>query len=736
MFRRLSQPRTGKERGQALVLFVLLIFVLLGMVAIVVDVSYLWSNRLHMQRAADAAALAGAVHLPGRPGTATTVARAEAAKNGYRNGVNGYTVNPVQSAPGSRQLNVTISGPVNWTFAQVFNAVEPGKWNQTTVTVKSKAQYVLPVPMGSPDNYFGVGYLGVANTTANPATSTRSEGSFPSTVWTTPGNAGANDNNYALTSTNGAAQQWGTFGFDGTIPSSPPVAINGIRVSLTDVFLNGSGTATNCRVRVELSWNAGASWSTALTTNPLTTTTSADQDVPSTSGSSAWGPHAWTRSDLMNANFRVRLTWTDGTSSCASTRGVSLDDLDVVVDYSTSTTTTTQGVITAPDGSILQPRGFWGAMNSQGAPSVQGDAYMTKYDYRKSALNVASGTDPDAFYAPADYYNYGVEIPAGASGGELYIYDPGFCDIPQQYPNGARTGFGTGEFWTVGGTNGNATREPISAFFDLYDARGTPYNPDDDILIASSNDSFRQMAFQDHALYAAASATTSQPDCGSENWHHDWWKLGTGLSGGTSGNVYRLHTYSTDFGSLTDQDDSTGHNTFALWARASGGTPRIYGIGAMEAYIRLPGGLDTNFYLAQIEDVHAGKTLYIDLWDPGDTGDLSASLEILTPTSSGWAPTQFSYSASLGSSTGTSSCNTNASASTMSVVTSTGGGSSGSRFNGCWLTIEIQLPNTYVAPQDGWWKIRYAMGGSTSEFSTDLTTWQVGIKGSPVHLLP
>jgi hypothetical protein len=75
------------------------------------------------------------------------------------------------------------------------------------------------------------------------------------------------------------------------------------------------------------------------------------------------------------------------------------------------------------------------------------------------------------------------------------------------------------------------------------------------------------------------------------------------------------------------------------------------------------------------------------------------------------------------------------------VTTNTGGSS---QFNGCWLTIEIPLPNTYSAPhpssdsvttETGWWKIRYTMGGSTSNFSTDLTTWKVSIRGSPVHLV-
>ena len=72
------------------------------------------------------------------------------------------------------------------------------------------------------------------------------------------------------------------------------------------------------------------------------------------------------------------------------------------------------------------------------------------------------------------------------------------------------------------------------------------------------------------------------------------------------------------------------------------------------------------------------------------------------------------------------------------MTTNTGGTS---LFNGRWLTIEVDLPANYSAPNDpvsgepGWWKIRYNMSGSASSFSTDLTTWQVNIRGNPVHLV-
>ena len=44
----------------------------------------------------------------------------------------------------------------------------------------------------------------------------------------------------------------------------------------------------------------------------------------------------------------------------------------------------------------------------------------------------------------------------------------------------------------------------------------------------------------------------------------------------------------------------------------------------METFEPLRGGGSEVFYLAQIDKNYAGKTMEINLWDPGDTGNLSA----------------------------------------------------------------------------------------------------------------
>ena len=70
------------ERGQAIVLMVLALVVLLGMSAMVLDVGSWFRDQRRLQGTADAAALAGAQQLPGSPSGAQTMALSYANQNG------------------------------------------------------------------------------------------------------------------------------------------------------------------------------------------------------------------------------------------------------------------------------------------------------------------------------------------------------------------------------------------------------------------------------------------------------------------------------------------------------------------------------------------------------------------------------------------------------------------------------------------------------------------------------
>ena len=111
---------------------------------------------------------------------------------------------------------------------------------------------------------------------------------------------------------------------------------------------------------------------------------------------------------------------------------------------------------------------------------------------------------------------------------------------------------------------------------------------------------------------------------------------------------------------------------------------------------------------------------------------MSASLEILQPTSSSWSPINVSYTAAQGT-TNSNAANCNALTGTSVPSIQTNVGATNGTYNGCWLTIRVVVPTAYSAPQNGWWKIRYTMNGTGT--SNDVTTWTVRILGNPVHLV-
>ena len=244
--RAVSAPR--HRRGQVVVIFALAIFVFVGMMAVVIDISWYWLNTQRVQRAADAAALAGVVWLPGSEGQAIQTALYEAAKNGYNvatNGVaqNGVTITVSKDATSSRRLNVSISAPVGTFFMRVFGL------NTIQASAKAKAEYVLPVPMGSPENYYGVfgpvrnatmtttGTTYHPNTTEGPDATTTVAGT---TSWSGTGNVGTNNNSYtSSTATNGSNQSWRDFGFNFT---TPVASIDGIQVTAQARTPSGTGS--------------------------------------------------------------------------------------------------------------------------------------------------------------------------------------------------------------------------------------------------------------------------------------------------------------------------------------------------------------------------------------------------------------------------------------------------------------------------------------------------------------
>jgi len=360
----------------------------------------------------------------------------------------------------------------------------------------------------------------------------------------------------------------------------------------------------------------------------------------------------------------------------------------------------------AGGGSSLTSQGFWAAVLTRGGQRSNGDAY--------SPANNGSGAN--AQFDPSGY-DYEIEMPP-TSNGRVFLFDASFCAVGH-HTSGSY--LGTGDHWI--GTGGL----PVTTEFVLWNTRDTPFDTNDDIAVATSGNDFvnqnqvdkgtaysGDLRYSDGGYDGATSA-----DCQSDSNHNDWYRLAQNLPGGT----YRLQVKT----SSANNSGTNAENMFGIQAVAGGGgaDPLVHGLARMAMYNNLNGG-SSLFYLAQIEAIHAGKTMEIRLFDPGDVGG-NALLHIKRPTSGGYVDATFSYTADNGRS-GTN------------VTTIQTAVSGSNLFNNSWITITVPLPNTYgisdnLLPsgetQPGWWKIQYDISAS----GNDTTTWEVSIRGNPVHLV-
>ena len=142
-----SAPRRMRgDRGYALILTALLLIPMLAFTGLGVDVGSWYATANRVQRAADAAALAGVVWMPDE-GRAEEAARATARRNGYDNDDPDIDIEVVPI--GEQRLRVTIhDADVDIFFSSVF-------LDQVDVTRRAVAEYVRSIPMGSPDYTLG-----------------------------------------------------------------------------------------------------------------------------------------------------------------------------------------------------------------------------------------------------------------------------------------------------------------------------------------------------------------------------------------------------------------------------------------------------------------------------------------------------------------------------------------------------------------------------------------------------
>jgi hypothetical protein len=362
-------------------------------------------------------------------------------------------------------------------------------------------------------------------------------------------------------------------------------------------------------------------------------------------------------------------------------------------------------------GKPLASQGFWGAMFTSGGLRENGDRYGPAY-LGNGVAGKAKG-DPNPDYDP-DGYDYIVEV---GPNGEVRLFDPIFCATGSNSHSGS---YGAGDHWTDHFPS--QVLAPVGVTYRLFNTRGTLATTSDDgtaIATLAYDPAGKTLGDMSGNFGTPQNATDPNlQDCSTNPAHNQWVTVASGLAQG----FYRLNVNT----SLDANNKNVGaENLFSIWVHANSGNARVYGSGRMAAYTNLDAGNQT-FYFSQIEKVHAGKTLEIQLFDPGESSG-NAFLRFLSPDGNAYNYATFDWTADDGRS-GTN---------VTSLQTSINGAA---QFNNHLVTIEIQLPKTYgkvglnppgdITDEDGWWRIEYNINAAN-----DTTTWAVSIRGNPVHLI-
>ncbi len=150
--RRLSRLADSRSKeGGYITILVAVLFTsgfLMAALAISADTARWYDEMNRVQKAADAAALAGVPYLPFDLTNATVRAKEVAKRNGYDDADPDVVVTVVQGTLAS-QLKVTISSRIDNTFGGFIGL------SRTTLERTATADYKGPAPMGSPCNSFG-----------------------------------------------------------------------------------------------------------------------------------------------------------------------------------------------------------------------------------------------------------------------------------------------------------------------------------------------------------------------------------------------------------------------------------------------------------------------------------------------------------------------------------------------------------------------------------------------------
>ena len=338
--------------------------------------------------------------------------------------------------------------------------------------------------------------------------------------------------------------------------------------------------------------------------------------------------------------------------------------------------------------------GLWGNIHGYGTDNSKGDAFTP--ECTTDNCSPPNNVNPDH---RTSGYRYAIDVPPGGVYDiDVQIYDGGLVDRgkdesvdtgDRQYAKGSST-----TIWTLEKPNGSTL--DVDSYVPVTSAD------------CSSGGSGRwELASGDESIAPRNAWTTL---CKRNGY----------LPEGRY--ILRVQT----------QGNGSTANRYAVRALSSGTKKvRVSAYGDMSMYNNIgtsSGGasVSAEFYLAEITPENRGKTLELNLYDPGEVTGGNGTMRVLAPGGS-VAP-----NCKASSDSPKRTFTNGAVLSPCQFNTAVGGQA---KFDGSWVTLLITIPNNYTCTPDTipgcWWKMQYEITGQAN----DTTTWAARVIGDPVHLV-
>ncbi len=389
--------------------------------------------------------------------------------------------------------------------------------------------------------------------------------------------------------------------------------------------------------------------------------------------------------------------------------------------------------VNSPILSTMNP-GFWAAVEAPYTDAVQGDKYSGNCYGQGGTSCIGNGYSNPVHRNTG--YLYTIKMPANPA---PYVVVQLF-DI--SWTNRGQTD-GTGDNDLNGGNGGTSWYTHAR----MHDTDATPYDPTDNPLMSA-------------ASCGGSPSSTAQ---NSGNWtlqagqsqqFKDKWMTLCTITAPAPGAIYTLQVYTTGTNGNasnnyairaigTPNAASVDANNLPTTVSAQAAQPNLAAYQDMSMYNNLSTG-QANFYLAKVPGQYAGRTLDIELYDPGDGTGITTQINTPSGIQKGCTYQSFrlrNISGGQGADGG--------SISSQVPLTTIGTGSNCSfatsgRFNGNSVIIKVPIPVTYtcdetvkstwwspVSPDSSgcWWSVTFNSNGAH-----DNTTWSVSVEGDPVRL--